>query len=450
MSDASPTPSLAALSKELAQEHPEPYQHLRKDLLTVLDAALGAVQPGPLLREALDEDGTLEVDGERYAFGDGEGLKVLVTGRGSAGFAHVAHEAFPEAEGLVIAPDPGEAGDWAWHVGAHPVPDEGSLEAGKAALSFVESVRPDERLLVLITGGASAMMEVPEVPLEDLQMATQTMLARGLTIHETNTVRKHLSKVKGGRLAAACQGEVITVALSDVHDDRPSDVGSGPTVADPTTYGQAKAVIDRVGEDNFPPVVVDHIEAGVAGEVPETPEPTDAPERPYHVLANVRDALDAAEEMARELGYRPTRLPTLMEGESRVVGESLARRLVSDGNALLAGGETTVTLRPTHKGGPGKGGRCQELALAAALDLEGAPAVVGAFATDGVDGPTDAAGAIADGRTLARASKAGLDPKEHLTSNDAYPFFEELDDLIVTGSTGTNVMDLFVGLVADG
>lgn len=449
MSPSSSLPSLTPLSRDLADGHPEPYAHLRKDLLTILDAALGAVQPGPLLREVLQDDGTLVLGDERYELGNGEDVAVLATGRGAAGFAQAASKILPEARGLVVAPEEGKAGDWDWHVAAHPVPDEGSIEAGEAALAFAESVGPDERLLVLITGGASAMMEVPEIPLEDLQMATQTMLARGLTIHETNILRKHISKIKGGRLAQACKGEIITVALSDVHKDRPSDVGSGPTVPDPTTFSQAKAVIERVGEDNFPPVLVDHIDAGAAGKMPETPKPSELDTGTFHVLASVRDAITAAEEMSRELGYRPTTLPTLLEGESRVMGESLARRLVSEGNALIGGGETTVTLRPTHEGGPGKGGRCQELALAAALDLEGTEAVVGVFATDGVDGPTDAAGAIADGRTMTRAREAGLDAKEHLTSNDAYPFFEALDDLIVTGSTGTNVMDLFVGLVAE-
>lgn len=449
MPDGPPRPSLTALTADLAEEHPEPYQTLRKDILTVLDAALGAVQPDQILRNVLEEDGTIAVDGARYAFGNGEGLHVLAVGRAAEGFAHVAAKVFPEAEGLLICPWECSLSGWETYAAEHPVPGETSIEAGEAALEFVQNVGPDERLLVLLSGGASALMEVPRIPLEDLQLTTQTLLDRGLTVHEMNMLRKHLSKIKGGQLAAACRGEVVTLALSDVPHDRPSDIGSGPTVPDPTTFGQTKALVQRIGEDNIPPVVVEHVEAGVEGEAAETPKPGDADvEAPFHILATNRDALEAGAEMARELGHSPKILPSPMDGRARVVGESLAKRLVSEGQALLSGGETTVQLRPAHKGGPGDGGRNQELTLAAALHLSDEPVVVAGFGTDGIDGPTEAAGAIADGRTLERAAEAGVDPKEHLMSNDSNTFFAELDDLIVCGPTGTNAMDVFVGLTA--
>lgn len=443
MSGGPELPSLTALTDTLAEGHPEPYAGLRRDALEILDAAITAVQPGPLLRSAIDDEGTIRTASAQYAFGDGEDLHVLVAGKGAHGFAHVAHEAFPKARGLVVAGEEGQAGDWAWMVGEHPIPGEGTLEAGEAALEFVRDVPEDEHLLVLLTGGASALMDVPTVPIEDLAMATRTMLSHGLSIEETNVIRRHLSHIKGGRLAEACPGAVVTLAISDVPENA-EDLASGPTVADPSTYGQALTVVRRVGVDNFPPAVVEHLERGAENEVEETPERKIS--EGFHLLASNADAIAAADAMARELGYRSKVLPTKLEGEARVVGESLGRRLVSEGRPLLAGGEPTVTLRPQHEGGAGKGGRNQELVLAAAPHLQDEPALLCSIGSDGVDGPTDAAGAIADGRTLERARAEGLDPKQHLQEHESYPFFDELDDLVRTGPTGTNVMDLLVGL----
>ncbi len=440
-----PTPRLVALSPELADPHPEPYRSLRRDALDILDAALAAVQPDNLLDAVLSPDGLLAVEGQRYNLGRGEDVTVLVTGKGSPGFARVARERLPQADGLVIGEAPGDAGDWPWLFGEHPVPDEGSVNAGQAALELVQRVPEDGTLLVLITGGASALMEVPSIPLDDLALTTQTLLDAGVTVTEMNMLRKHLSEIKGGRLAAACPGRVITLGISDVPHDVPSDLGSGPTVPDPTTFKQALALVERLGEDNLPPVVVEHVRKGANGDLEETPSML--ADNVYHHLATNKQALAAAEERAKALGHRTRVLPSPMEGEARVVGETMARRLVAGERALLAGGETTVSLRPAHEGGPGDGGRNQELTLAAALHLSETPAVVCGFGTDGVDGPTDAAGAIADGRTLTRAADAGLDPKEHLDENHAYGFFSKLDDLIITGPTGTNVMDLFIGLV---
>lgn len=441
--------ALADAAEGLTKGHPEPFATLRRDALAILDAALAAVQPDHVLAAVLDEQGTVRTGDATYELGDGSDVRVLVVGKGSARFARVARERLPEADGLVIDQEPGEAGDWAWHVGDHPVPDKASLAAGEAALEFVQGVASEGTLLVLLTGGASALMEVPEVPLEDLSLTNSAMLARGVTIHEINTVRKHLSRIKGGQLAMACPGRVITLAISDVPKDEPSTLGSGPTVPDPTTFNQALAVVERLGIENFPPVVVEHIRKGAAGQIAETPKPKgELKDVHFHLLATNRTALKAGEAKARALGYRPTVLPSPLEGEARVVGESLGKRLVGEGSALLAGGETTVSLKPDHKGGPGLGGRNQELTLAASVSIAGSEAVVCGFGTDGVDGPTDAAGAIADGRSVARGEEKKRDAREHLKGNDAYTFFAALGDLVRTGATGTNVMDLFVGLTA--
>lgn len=447
------TDCLRQPAQDLVEGHDDPYGSLRGDTLSILDAALCAVMPDRLLRDALEEDGTLTVGDDTVGLGDGTGVHVLIAGKASQGFAKVAHDRLPEARGMVVDEVEGSAGDWDWYVAGHPIPDKSSVIAGKAALEFVEGVGPDETLLVLLSGGASSLMEVPAVDLDDVSMVTNMLLARGVTVHELNTVRKHLSDIKGGQLGELCDGELVTLGICDVPDESATDLGSGPTVADPTTFSEAWSILERIGPDNFPPAVVDHIRSGAHGKLDETPKPDE--ERvpgTFRFLATNADALEAAESRARELGYRPKILPSPLQGEARIQGESLAQRLVhegSPGTALLAGGETTVTLRPYHKGGPGVGGRNQELALAAALHLGDAPVVACGFGTDGIDGPTDAAGAIADGRTLTRGMGAKRDAREHLAANDAYPYFASIGDLIRTGPTGTNVMDLFVGLVAE-
>lgn len=446
------TASLRQPAQDLVQGHPEPYATLRRDTLSVLDAALSAVMPDRLLRKALSPEGTLTVGEETVELGDGSGVHVLIAGKASKGFAEVAHERLPEARGLVVDEVEGSAGGWDWYVAGHPIPTKSSVIAGQAAMEFVEGVGPDETLLVLLSGGASSLMEVPAVDLDDVSMVTNMLLARGVTVHELNTVRKHLSELKGGQLGRACDGQLITLGICDVSKESATDLGSGPTVPDPTTFSEAWSILERIGPDNFPPAVVEHIRSGAHGKLDETPKPEDG-EVPgtFEFLATNADALAAAEARARELGYRPTILPSPLQGEARIQGESLAQRLVhegSPGTALLAGGETTVTLRPYHKGGPGVGGRNQELTLAAALHLGDEPVVACGFGTDGIDGPTDAAGAIADGRTLSRGMEAKRDAREHLAANDAYPYFAAIGDLIRTGPTGTNVMDLFVGLVA--
>ncbi|MDX1610774.1 MAG: MOFRL family protein, partial [Candidatus Thermoplasmatota archaeon] len=289
---------------------------------------------------------------------------------------------------------------------------------------------------------------VEPIQLDEARRTFDLLLKAGADVQDMNTVRKHLSEIKGGRLAARCQGEVITLGLCDVPSKDATDIGSGPTVGDPTSFQTAWSIVDRVGTENFPPVVVEHLDKGRRGAFPDTPAPGDGrADGPVAFLGTNKYALDAAEARAQELGYELVRLPSALEGEARVQGATLGKRILSEGQALLAGGETTVTLRPDHEGGPGLGGRNQELTLACAMQLHDVPVAVCGFGTDGIDGPTDAAGAIADGRTLRRGLEAKRDAEKHLAANDAYTYFASLGDLIRTGPTGTNVMDLFIGLV---
>jgi glycerate-2-kinase len=311
-------------------------------------------------------------------------------------------------------------------------------------------------MLVLLSGGASAMLAAPAegLSLTDKIETTSALLRAGVPIEAMNAVRKHLSRIKGGRLAAA-SGRTITLALSDVHgrsEDDPSVIGSGPTVADDTTYADALSVIGESAA-NVPPTVLDHLERGARGEIEETLKPGDKrlASATFEVVGNRHTVLEAALRAAQEHGYVSHVLPTATTGEARAAAQrffSEVRWLAADGVrplCVIAAGETTVTVM-----GEGKGGRNQEFALALAPMLGGFGRAT-AFAsagTDGIDGPTDAAGAIVDSSTLDRAMRAGVDWKRSLSANDSYHFFEPLGDLVRWGPTGTNVGDLQVFLIA--
>jgi glycerate 2-kinase len=339
----------------------------------------------------------------------------------------------------------------------HPVPDRESERAGRRSLEVAQSVPDDGLFLVLLSGGASAMLAVPAngLTLDVKQQTTSVLLREGATIHELNTVRKHLSGVKGGRLAAATRGKTLTLLVSDVVGDDPSVIGSGPTVADPSTYEDALGVLERFGgRTRYPPEVVSHLVLGAAGGVSrsETPKPGDPRllGTVVRVIGGRPLAMAGAAEAAVRLGYRAAVLDAPIVGEAREAAAGCVEAAVAAGHdggpvCVVSSGETTVQVR-----GPGRGGRNQELALAASVlfDRLGPLAAMASVGTDGVDGPTDAAGAIVDSGTLRRAASAGLRaPQHYLDENDAYRFFDALGDLIRTGPTGTNVGDLQVFLL---
>jgi hydroxypyruvate reductase len=343
------------------------------------------------------------------------------------------------------------------HEAGHPVPDERGMAGTEAVLELASRAGERDLVVCLFSGGGSALLVGPAqgVSLEDKQQVTRLLLACGATIHEINAVRKHLSRVKGGWLSrAAYPATVLTLVLSDVVGDDLDVIASGPTVPDTSTFRRAVGVLQGYGIwDRVPPGARRRLEQGMAGEAEETPKPRDPAFQRSHVVLVGTNLLSllAAREEAQGLGYGTLILGAGMEGETRDVARvhaAMAREILSSGNplrppaCLLSGGETTVTLR-----GDGRGGRNQELALAAALGLDGMDhAVVLSAGTDGTDGPTDAAGALADGRTACRARALGLDPLAHLQQNDAYPFFQALGDLVITGPTRTNVMDVRIVL----
>ena len=371
----------------------------------------------------------------------------------AAAFAEVLPDAVRRA--LVVGPPHPSTqlpSVWACIEGAHPLPDLSSVRAGAHAL---ELARAGDPLVLLLSGGASSMLAapVPGVSLEDKRAAIHALMHGGFGIADLNCVRKHLSAIKGGQLAAAA-GRAITLAISDVHhpvEDDPSVIGSGPGVADPSTFADAYEVARRV--KGMPARVIRHLERGVAGLVDETVKPGDPrlAGSDVQVIGNRYTALAGAATAAKGLGYRVYEILPPIQGEARDAAlrfvDDARDRVVHDGRpvCVLAAGETTVTVA-----GSGRGGRNQEFALAAAAalpTLDGL-AVIASAGTDGTDGPTDAAGAIADSTTLARARQAGVDRMASLAANDAYPFFARLDDLIISGPTGTNVGDVVVLLVA--
>lgn len=342
----------------------------------------------------------------------------------------------------------------------HPVPDANGLAASKEISSLMTQAGERDLVIVVISGGGSALLPAPPqgISLEDKMAVTGSLLGCGATINEINTVRKHLSTLKGGGMAQiAAPASVLTLILSDVVGDPLDVIASGPTVPDLSTFADALEVIKHYHiELEVPQKVLTYLQRGVVGELPETPKPHEHCFRnTLNVLVgNNTMAVFAAAAKARELGYKSLVLSTTMTGETRSVAKmhaALAREIVTSGNplpppaCLISGGETTVTLN-----GDGKGGRNQEFALAAALDIQDIPGLLILSAgTDGTDGPTDAAGAFSDGSSVRRACAVKLNALEHLETNNAYPLFAALNDLLKTGPTNTNVMDLHLVLVRD-
>lgn len=344
------------------------------------------------------------------------------------------------------------------HEAGHPVPDAAGLAGAEKIL---EILRPlDDRALVfcVISGGGSALLPAPasDLTLEEKQETTRLLLACGANIHEMNAIRKHISRVKGGRLAqAAYPARTVSLLLSDVIGDRLDVIASGPTVADESTFAECLSILDRYElRERIPERVRIYLERGAAGHIPETPKPGDPifEKTTNRIVGSNAIAIRAAADEAAARGFQTLILSTFVEGETREVAKvhaAIAKEVRASGNpvpepaCILSGGETTVTLR-----GSGRGGRNQEFALAAAIDIEGMPGVcILSGGTDGTDGPTDAAGGVVDGKTLARAQELQLDPYAFLRDNNSYAFLEAVGGLLKTGPTNTNVMDLRIILV---
>lgn len=437
----------------------------RPHVEAILCAALRAADPQEALRRFLrDEQGVLSVQGinQVWPLRAYHGVYVLALGKA----------AFPMVKGLqgslgnfirqilvISASLTGKLPNAEVLVGEHPIPGEGSLRAGKRLVEFVWGLREDDLLIVLLSGGGSALATLPpkikSAPppsLEELQAFHRALLACGADIRQINTLRRHLDPIKGGGLLRLCRASTLTLVLSDVIGNAPEAIASGPTAPDPTTLADAWEVIERYRLGSVLPVSI----LKALEEAEETLKPDDPLFQPqangnlrhiYHIIGDNRLAAHAALRTARRRGFHASLLTTTLQGEASQAGRFLAailRQIVESGEplsrpaCLIAAGETTVTLR-----GKGRGGRNQELALATALEIAGLPRVaLIAMASDGRDGPTDAAGAIVSGETLSRAASRGLDARRFLEEQDSYTFFSTLGDTLHIPIGKTNVNDL--------
>ena len=438
-------------------------QNLKEILTRIFMAGLKAADPEEAVRRHVDLAGSrLRVGEHFYPLDRFERIIIIGAGKGTAPMAKALEDILGErlTTGLIIVKYGHglplqkirvlEAG--------HPVPDQAGQDATQAMLAEIEQCTALDLVLCAFSGGGSALTPTlrPPMSFSEKQQTTELLLASGATIEEVNAVRKHLSLSKGGQLAKlAYPATVVSLLLSDVVGDPLDVIASGPTVPDPSTFADCLKIIQRYElPDKLPVAVLKVLADGAAGRIADTPKPGDAVFKKVQnlVVGSNRAALLAAAEEARLLGYNVLMLSSFLQGEAREIAQALTaigKEIVFSGNpvpspaCVLAGGETTVTMS-----GRGKGGRNQELALAASLALEGwAHIALLSAGTDGTDGPTDAAGAFADGETCQRASHKGMNPREYLANNDSYNFFDQLGQLFKTGPTRTNVMDMMCLLV---
>lgn len=447
---------------------PRPYSFRNapwgENAIRVLQAALGEANPAMLVQRALQREGNnlsiQSTEGEAHHFDLDNYRRVLVvaTGKAAGPMAEAAAGILEGhlTQGLIIT---GEAlvdkapEGLQFLEASHPIPDVRSMRASTRVAALLSQADDRDIILCLLSGGASAYLTSPAegISLSDIRRTTLLLQGAGAAIGELNTIRKHLETLKGGGLAMlAGHTRLVTLAISDVVGDHLDQIASGPTVGDPTTFSDAIDVLSRYRlRTEIPPAILKRLEAGARGDLEETPKPGSAvfDNTTTIIIGNNQVAAQAAVNEALHLGFHATLLTTSLEGEARQAGaflSSILRQAALHGQPLprpaciVAGGETTVTVR-----GGGKGGRNQELALAAAISIAGLEgAALAAMATDGVDGPTDAAGAVTTGETMERARRQGLDAEDYLDRNDAYRFFTTLGDLLWTGPTQTNVRDL--------
>lgn len=440
---------------------------------SIFEAALVAVDPAVAVRRALQRQGEALIVRDR-SYDLAAFARIIVVGAGKAGAPMAqAVEAILGGRitgGCVVVKygheATGSAGTSSVGIAqaGHPVPDQAGLEAGAEVLVWAEEAGAGDLVICLLSGGGSALLEAlaPGLTLTDLQTTTGLLLASGASIGEVNTLRKRLSLVKGGQLARAiAPATLITLVLSDVVGSPIEAIASGPTVPDSTTWADAWAVVERYGLlERLPVAVRQRLQAGLAGMLPETPKAGDPifdRNQTVIVADNARAAEAARGEAARQ-GYQAMIVTTFLEGEAREAAKfavALAREVQTHHRpctppaCLILGGETTVTL--TDCAHPGRGGRNQELALAAAISLAGSEGImIASLGTDGSDGPTDAAGGLVDGQTVARGLALEMDAASYLRRHDAYPYLDATGALVRTGPTRTNVNDLVLVLVEEG
>jgi len=430
---------------ELLSHSPEKTADARKGALSIIEKVLEEMDACRVTELSMKKEGdVLAIKGKKIDMSRFERIYVVGFGKASTGMAIAVEKILDVDEGAVISTssthsDGRKPSKIRVFRGSHPLPSEENIRATDELIKIVRNAGENDIVIVLISGGGSSLLCKPRVSLESMREVTDRLIKSGCSIEELNTVRKHLSYVKGGQLAKMSRAFMLSLIISDVMGNPLQFIASGPTSSDSTTYKDAMAVLKKYGIWGEMGEVDGVISRGMRGEIEETPRKVNALNM---IIADNAMACRKAADVARMMGYRSKVVSTSVCGEARYAGRDIARyaKISPREKAVFVfGGETTVKVK-----GKGKGGRNQELVLGAIREIEGEQIVILSCGTDGIDGNSDAAGAIGDGESMKRASMIGIDAESYLKNNDSYNFFKKLDDLIITGETGTNVMDVQV------
>jgi len=420
---------------------------IRRDILDIFSAGIDAVDPYKSVLSKLRK-GIVNLNSTKLNISDFENVYLIGFGKASVGMAEAICDSIYIKNGVIITNTSIKKllnKNVKTIFASHPIPQQINIDATDQIIEVIKNCTKNDLLVVLISGGGSALLCKPRVKLQSLKKTTDLLLKCGANIKEINTVRKHISYVKGGQLVTFSQCRVVSFIISDVIGDPIEFIASGPTSPDSTTYKDARDILQKYNILNkVPSSVMNVIQRGINGTIPETPKNTHPVFKKVNniIVANNELACFAAEKKARKLGYKTKIISNAISGEARDIGLFLIKKVEyyyknEKKIMLISGGETTVTIK-----GFGKGGRNQEMVLASVRALASKNIVFSSFATDGIDGISDAAGAIADCYTLKKAEKKGLNPTTFLKNNNSYEFFKKLGDALISGSTGTNVMDI--------
>jgi glycerate-2-kinase len=420
----------------------------RSDIIHILEDVLKSINPYQLTSSLISKDG-LHLTNHVFYYRNFKNIYLIGFGKASVSMAQAICDKAPVQSGAIITNDSNASVKnkliRTYH-GGHPLPNQESLQGTQEIQKILSTSSPDDLIISLISGGGSSLLCSPLIPLRDLQIMTTLLMNAGATIQELNTIRKHLSTVKGGKLIEKVTSSVVSLVLSDIIHDPLDQIASGPTYPDSSTYEDAFQILHRYNLAEKIPVSVQQIILdGMNERIPETPinKANNFKKAYYEIIGNNTTACQAAVKSSQNLGYHPEIITTDLTGEASIKGpwfitESNKRKKTGK-QIFIGGGETTVTVNSG-----GKGGRNQEMILSSITHLTSENQAFACFATDGLDGSSPSAGAIADNYSLNRANKQDIDITSHLKNNDSYHFFKGLDDIILTGPTGTNVMDLFL------
>ena len=422
-------------------------KQIRRDILEIFSSAIASVNPYSSVKKII-QNNKIIVNSKVFNISDFENIYLIGFGKASIGMSQAISDSIRIKQGIVITNSTESIvkdKNVSTYIGSHPIPDQKNVDATEKIISLMKKTKKNDLLIVLISGGGSALLCKPRIPLKDMQLATNLLLKSGLNINEINTIRKHLSYVKGGQFVSYSNCNTVSLVISDIIGDPLSLIASGPTYPDDTSFTDCKNILEKYNIYNYLPESVKKlISDGIKKKIPDTlkKESSVFDKVNNFIIANNKIACDAAKEKAEELGYKTIILTTQLEGKSKDIGKFLVEKAKNYYNEskkimFISSGETIVTIK-----GNGRGGRNQEMILSAINDLKDSNIVFASIGTDGIDGNSDAAGAIADSFSFEKALDINLNPDLFLNNNNSYEFFNKINDLLFTGSTGTNVMDL--------